>query len=131
MTLVELAVAIVVATIIMSMAMMIYTQTVKHSLTLQKRYFSVSDAAILKMRMDGALKQAEWINSANMGELSFRSKDRSEHRICLDKGRVAIDGESSAVGVKSLTFDLKSDSTKQVLLWNAVLGDSVWVGGAW
>ena len=129
MTLIELMTAMVVAAIVTGLVFMIYGQVVKHGFTIQKRFNSVNEAAVLKLRVDGALQGIDSVWDVSPEGLRYEKTDGCTHQIGVQDSAVSIDGAGKGMACRSLTFEV-SRGVRTVVTWDAVMMDSMWVGGA-
>ena len=128
-TLLELIIAMVVMSIVGMIAFYIYNGTVKNSIMIQRRFFTVSESARLKYEIDGQLKNIWSVKEIMPGRIKYLDRDSVEHCIECDDSGLDVDNHRTLMPVVSLEFDTVLGNCGNGVVWEAMTKDSVWIGG--
>jgi type II secretory pathway pseudopilin PulG len=132
-TIIELTVAITIAALVAAYVLGSYTNVMRMFKKQTTKSANIRTLILTKRSIEKTLGNVEEIVSISGGALKFKtSVDDSIHTIFQRNATLYMDNSSIGPKLGRINFLVFSgeDSTRKVLLWDAVCGNAQWVGGA-
>lgn len=131
-TLLELIVAITIASFLAMLIFGVFTDITKGFHTLSNRSAAVGTMISTKKRIDASLKDVEKILSINDSSITYINSLDSIYTIEFSCGKLIKNRSIICGNVENGRFTLshKENSTGDILLWECLVDKKGWIGGA-
>lgn len=131
-TLLELLVAITIASVVISLAFFSFTRLNKDFFQLSNRSIKVQDMVVAKAQVDAVMKKIKIVRTISEKKIEYVCcNNDSIHVLEVRQGKLYDDAVIVNGKVQNLKFSVTGDSLKrQALLWEGTVEKNGWIGGA-
>jgi prepilin-type N-terminal cleavage/methylation domain-containing protein len=131
-TLLELLVAITIASIVLSLAFFSFTRLNKDFFQLSNHSVKVQDMVVAKAQVDAVMKKIKNIKTFSENRVEYMCcNNDSVHVLEIKLGKLFNDAVIVNGKINNVKFSMTGDSLKkQALLWEGTVEKNGWIGGA-
>lgn len=133
-TIIEVIIAICITTIISTLIFAAYLTIFKQFKVFTQRADKVMETVLAKKKIDALFKDVKMITGVYKTTLEYSNyKDKNNHILSFRSNALYKDNKIGVKGIKIFEYSVSEKKTKtgkNLLLWETVLLNGYWIGGA-